>query len=396
MSQTNTKAKTNTWNDYIDAMPLIGKFTQNYRYEPKEMFFKHISEELPNTKEIFGFAPLKFFVKGFIQFIGSTLRINLEQLNSDSTYFGSFVGDFTKVAQASYAYYSGWDYGTQKYEWYRPAGDAIKGVCKLSLLASGLGNLHAIRNSACDLTGQAFVDIMTQLHPQVKAIQQDGESYIKVLADVMWENGFTKIYDSINWSANINKVTIGRVLAAKAAVYVTGNIIDITKTTTNYIGSISTTADAAFNLLTTKFAGLSFMPSIADFPKEYLTSAIMMSISRVSAYTPKKLVNMEDANICKALRIIDIYRDKEYAEHKRLYYKTYDEYAKFMNHTNRHTEQNQSAIEEDVILIYDAPFNSYMEPFNNAARSTYNYWSSQFELFAHVLDDTLDSIFSYV
>ena len=32
----------------------------------------------------------------------------------------------------------------------RPAGDAIKGVCKLPLLAFGLGNLHAIRNSACD------------------------------------------------------------------------------------------------------------------------------------------------------------------------------------------------------------------------------------------------------
>ena len=92
MSQTNTKEKTNTWNDYIDEIPLIGKFTQNYRYEPKEMFLKHILEELPNTKEIFGFAPLKFLVKGFIQFIGSTLEINLEQLNSDSTYFGSFVG----------------------------------------------------------------------------------------------------------------------------------------------------------------------------------------------------------------------------------------------------------------------------------------------------------------
>lgn len=65
---------------------------------------------------------------------------------------------------------------------------------------------------------------------------------------------------------------------------------------------------AAFNLLTMRFSSPSFMFTIAGFPEEYLTSVTMVSLSRMSTYTSKKLANMKHASICKASRTIDLYK----------------------------------------------------------------------------------------
>ncbi|KIE05182.1 hypothetical protein NF27_EM00080 [Candidatus Jidaibacter acanthamoeba] len=244
---------------------------RDYMYQPFYVTVNNIYKEFPSFSELLLMATIKTEAIPIVLTAFPTIAPNMLA----NPYTGSFFTDIIKGTQSLAAWWIGLKHGTKEYELHRPVSDILKGVCKITLLSQGVGNVF-IRDSMCEIPARAFLDAMTIM----KTNQLDR-------TDI--NSWYDTIINAEFWIDTLRKAEL-KVLAGKITA---DNIV---KPTINFISplatqifdklGLSTLLEFINNKHTLFLDNIPLLPiaSPGSMLKEIFTSSVIMPLVRISGY----------------------------------------------------------------------------------------------------------------